>query len=170
MRIRPVEQVVDRDPVADERARALLLRVQAAKPLVARLSQGDASGRRESRRRVDGAKARGNDDERGSVVASLACALERLLEHRQDSVIGSRMGQRVSCAGGLASISSIPAVASLRMDPADRVASGKVEERDLAVAVDLGQDVARSTRHASRMWRGSPTLRRFLRGSQRGAA
>lgn len=78
MRIRPVEQVVDRDPVADERAPALLLRVQAAKPLVARPPQGDAISRRESRRPADVAEAGGEDDERWASVATLACARERL--------------------------------------------------------------------------------------------
>lgn len=156
MRVRPVEQVVDRNPVADERALALPLRVQATKPLVARLSQGDVSGRRESRRLAEVAKAGGEDDERRATVASLACASERLFEGTEDGAIGTPVGQRVSCAGGLASSSYMPAVASLRIDPADCVTSGKVEERELAVAIDFGHDVVCSTRHAPRVQRGSP--------------
>ena len=160
MRIRPVEQVVDRDPVADERALALLLRVQAAKPLVARLSQRDVIGLRASRRPAEVAKAGREDDERRASVASLACASERLFERTEDGAIGTSVGQRVSCAGGLASSSYVPAIASLPIGPADRVASGKVEERELAVAIDFEHETVCSSRHAPRVQRGSsPDLR-----------
>lgn len=142
MRVRPVEQVVDRDAVANERALALLLCVQAAKPLVARPAQGDAVGRREWRRPAELAETGGEKDTRGAIVAFLSRAGERLLEHSQEGVIGGRVGEGVSCGGCLRSTDSANAVAPrLRIDPIGRAAHGNVEERELATAarvVDSG--------------------------------
>jgi hypothetical protein len=80
VRFRPVEQVADRDPVADERALALLLRLEAAQPVVARLPQRDAMRRERARRRTEHAEAGGEDDERRLLVPSFTCVRKRFRE------------------------------------------------------------------------------------------
>jgi hypothetical protein len=154
MRIRPVEQVINRYAVADERAPALLLRVQAAKPLIARLPQRDPIGRSASAR-PEVAQVGGEDDECRAVVASLTRARERDLQRAQDGGIGTRMRQRVSAAGRLGSGCSRLAVAPLvPIDPVDAIALGSLEQQKLAFAIEI--DVLRRTRQARRMRRGSP--------------
>src|SRR5439155_3111241 len=88
VRFRPVEQVVDRDAVADERALALRLGLEPAQPVLARLPQRDAMRRERGGRRTEHAEAGGEDDERRPVVPSLTCVRKRFLECPQDGAIG----------------------------------------------------------------------------------
>jgi hypothetical protein len=160
VRFRPIEQVVDRDAVADERALALLLGLEPAQPVVARLPQRDAVRRKGCRRRTKHAEAGGEDDEGRPVVPSLSCFRKRFLECPQDDSIGVGMPSYPGAcprAGDLCSKRLDTAIPALLLVAPDRQRPVRhsPEEIELTVQLDVGPRLPGSCRHAHRLaWRG----------------
>src|SRR5262249_16917968 len=160
------EQVVDRDAVADECALALLLGLEPAQPVVARLPQRDARRRERGGRHTEDAEAGGEDDERRPIVPSLTCVRKRIRESPHDSAIGTGVptyARAFARAGDLygkrldLAISALLLVAPYRQRPVQR----PVEELELTVQLDVGPRFASSCRHARRLaWRGRQYLAR----------
>lgn len=89
VRFRPLEQVVDRDPVRHDRALALLLGLESTQPVVARPPKRGTAGRGPNGRGAEFAEAGGEDDEGRPVVRCGAGVNERCLERGERGAIGA---------------------------------------------------------------------------------
>jgi hypothetical protein len=91
VRFRPLEQVVDRDPVRHDRAPALLLGLEPTHPVVARLPKRETACPQPNGLDAEFAEAGGEDDEGRPVVRCGAGVHEGCLERGERGAIGVRV-------------------------------------------------------------------------------